>query len=77
MSAWTGTRVPAKTGAPPKISGDDVTADLGMGVTLLQFTRGPWRFADYTEGAAATSGTGTGRPMPLRPQLLYARLSAI
>src|SRR3989304_4696117 len=35
MSAWTGTRVPAKTGVPLRMSGDDVTIGCAMGFTLL------------------------------------------
>src|SRR6266852_2542700 len=35
MSAWTGTRVPAKTGVPLRMSGDDVTMGGAMAVTLL------------------------------------------
>src|SRR2546428_4931871 len=35
MSAWTGTRVPAKTGVPLRMSGDDVMIGFAIAFTLL------------------------------------------
>src|SRR5688500_5597190 len=39
MSSWTGTRVPAKTGVPLKMSGDDVTIGCAIGLNLLPVDR--------------------------------------
>src|SRR3990172_7297607 len=64
MSAWTGTRVPAKTGVPLRMSGDDVTIGCAMGFSLL--SAGPW-----AQGRLEAANAGAD-PRPPRPSGLAA-----
>src|SRR3989338_1445927 len=62
MRAWTGTRVPAKTGVPLRISGDEVTIGSAM---ALPYSRSFLRLkgAERARSAAGASNASTG---PLR-----------